>query len=247
MINLIYEKYISVIYMQLIEKYYQKTLLIVYIDKEDKIMAGGKLIENLAYEELIHICNLTEQIDFSGVKINEKGISWDGELIIYDSKQAFESGKKEGNERKVPIQLKGKMSNDNTKKDFGYSIDYKDLKNYSLNSGCLFLVVSIIPNGKNVVYYEILSKKYISQLINSRGIKKSYTISFRKISNFKDFYDVVLQAYIILNNRIMTKSIKIAMKNMKPNMTRTLNPSVKNTGDDISLIIETDDFKCEFE
>lgn len=211
-------------------------------------MAGGKLIENLAYEELVHICNLTKKIDFSEVKINEKGISWDGELIIYGSKKAFENGKKEGNECKIPIQLKGKMSKDNTEKDFiYYSVDYKDLKNYSRNSGCLFLVVLIIPNGKNVVYYNILSKKYINQVINAKSIKKGYTIPFKKINDFKDFYDAVLQADLILNNRIWTKSTKIQMKNMKPDETKILKPSVKNKEDDILLIIETDDFECEFE
>lgn len=203
-------------------------------------MASGKLIENLSFEELVHICNLTRRIDFANVKINEKGISWDGELTMYSSEKNFENGKKEGKEKRVPIQLKGKKaSKDALKETIKFPVDKRDILNYYNNSGCLFLVVLIMPDTTRHMYYEILSRQYISGL-DQFDDNKEILVGLTKVRNAQDFLEIVHRAYLILNNKIKKTGDKITIKRFEPNKTLTLKPSAKYNGNSVSLIIEED-------
>lgn len=209
-------------------------------------MSKGKLIENLSYEKLVHICNLTRRVDFSNIRINEKGISWDGDLVIYNSINEFENGIKSGREKRVPIQLKGKSYGDIEWKDtILYGLDTRDLKNYYNSSGCLVLVVLIMPNNKSYMYYNILSKSDIKELLQKE--KRKHSVLFRKINNSIDFLNIVLKAdYTFHKKKIL--SGRVIFNKIKPNETVSIEPTVRNNdGDDYTLIIAEETLSHEFQ
>lgn len=203
---------------------------------------NSKKVENLAYEALVHLCNQTEQVDFAQVRLNDKTISWDGELILFNSKESFCNGKKDGLEKRIPIQLKGytdKISDITPTTSF--DIDMKDLKNYETNNGCLFLLVTIKSNNL-VTYYNILSRKKLQSLIS---LQKQCRIQLNIINDPKHFLQILTSAYLTFNNRISSSTAKITFKNLSPGQIIPLAPSVINDNGSSILKLQLKDIDIE--
>lgn len=95
---------------------------------------------------------------------NDKEPSWDGFVYIYEDKLK-EKSKLRG---RMPIQVKGKVFEDHSKKEISYSMLVSDLKNYLNDGGCILFVVYIGSEGltKKIYYCELTPVKLIHLFSN---------------------------------------------------------------------------------
>ena len=83
---------------------------------------------------------MSEYLDESDIHMNDKTVSWDGNIIYYKNKKPTSTG----NEFLIPIQVKGKEYNTLPDSDsISYPVDIYDLKNYLKNGGVIFFVDAI--------------------------------------------------------------------------------------------------------
>ncbi|OMI26580.1 hypothetical protein BTA31_13240 [Bacillus haynesii] len=141
------------------------------------------IIEHLACLE-INNCILQEPFHMiSNVQWNDKGLSFDGNITLYQSNQI----KKENFVGIVPIQIKGTTRYKKTSKQnkFRHPIDKKDLEVYYKNgAGVIYFVVTVNPeNYVRQAYFKLLAPLDLKQLLeqlDSSG-NDSVTVSFKKL------------------------------------------------------------------
>ena len=63
--------------------------------------------ETFSISELQRMCAMSEYLEESDIHMNDKSISWDGNIIYFKNKKP----KVVGNELLIPIQVKGKNLN----------------------------------------------------------------------------------------------------------------------------------------
>lgn len=105
------------------------------------------------------------------ISSNDKTPSWDGEILVYNSK----SFTKENLLGKVPAQVKGKERKRKIRKAT-FSCEITDLKNYYNDGGCIFFLVYINSKNKNepeVYYRQLLVFDLARILKDGRGKKKT--------------------------------------------------------------------------
>ena len=88
--------------------------------------------ETFSITTLQRMCAMSEYLDESDIHMNDKTVSWDGNIIYYKNKKPTSTG----NEFLIPIQVKGKEYNTLPDSDsISYPVDIYDLKNYLKNGG----------------------------------------------------------------------------------------------------------------
>lgn len=96
--------------------------------------------ETFSITTLQRMCAMSEYLDESDIHMNDKTVSWDGNIIYYKNKKPTSTG----NEFLIPIQVKGKEYNTLPDSDsISYPVDIYDLKNYLKNGGVIFFVDAI--------------------------------------------------------------------------------------------------------
>ena len=91
--------------------------------------------ETFSITTLQRMCARSEYLDESDIHMNDKTVSWDGNIIYYKTKKPASTG----NEFLIPIQVKGKEYNILPDSDsISYPVDINDLKNYLKNGGVIF-------------------------------------------------------------------------------------------------------------
>lgn len=137
-------------------------------------------IENIAVTAVNRETNKYSRL-LSDIKTNDKTISWDGQIFVY-KKEKFT---KENLYGVVPVQIKGKLSENLTKDIIPYSLDVKDLINYKNIQGTFLLVVLI--NSRNTdlqqIYYKQLLPVDLELLLQeSSCLQKTKTIYCKKLT-----------------------------------------------------------------
>ena len=83
--------------------------------------------ETFSITTLQRMCARSEYLDESDIHMNDKTVSWDGNIIYYKTKKPASTGY----EFLIPIQVKGKEYNTLPDSDsISYPVDINDLKNY---------------------------------------------------------------------------------------------------------------------
>jgi len=127
--------------------------------------------------EAIDSCPLLK----ADVKLGDKGISWDGDILYYNN----HGQKKSQLEGILPVQVKGKTVNKFKSKNCSYSCEISDLKNYLLKKGVIFFVVEIDTSmGEHRIYYAVLLPVDLRRLLeNAKTSQKTATIHLKYIPN----------------------------------------------------------------
>lgn len=113
----------------------------------------SKTIETLsinAVTESIDVCDYLQQF----ISSNDKYPSWDGEVIIYDGVNKS----KDHIKGRMPVQVKGKVSEDLSADSISFGVDVSDLDNYLHDGGVMYFVVLIRPiTLEKKIYYSELT------------------------------------------------------------------------------------------
>ena len=115
---------------------------------------------------------------------NDKTISWDGEIFVYNT----DACRKEDLRGRVPVQVKGiSLKKQPTDPTISYSLSIDDLTNYKKDQGILLFVVALHLNGEAIshkIYYATLLPVELKQLLQVLpDSTKTKTIKCRQLSN----------------------------------------------------------------
>ena len=102
--------------------------------------------------------------------INEgdKEPSWDGNIYIYANKD-----KRKESIKKVPVQVKGKQSDDFSLDTIKYPVTVVDLENYLIDGGVVFFVVYISKDGRDTKIYYLKSRYIIHRFAQNQGLLRT--------------------------------------------------------------------------
>lgn len=150
-------------------------------------------LEKIATASVKTSISITDELS-SFINEGDKEPSWDGNIYIYANKD-----KRKESIKKVPVQVKGKQSDDFSLDTIKYPVTVVDLENYLNDGGVVFFVVYISKDGRNTkIYYCCLLPVKIRNILD-RNIKKNKKLSIefdsfpedneRKVSLFLNFYD----------------------------------------------------------
>ncbi|GMG67016.1 DUF4365 domain-containing protein [Tetragenococcus halophilus] len=124
---------------------------------------------------------------------NDKEPSWDG-FIYVNSDENF---RKKSTQR-VPVQVKGKYSEELNKEIISYSVEVTDLENYLKDHGVIYFVICVKNKKEYAIYYStldiielknILSKVKPNQKKKVIKLKRLPEENAQKINIFKSFLD----------------------------------------------------------
>lgn len=135
-----------------------------------------KTIETLAVNAVRDSIVISDFLD-QFIADNDKEPSWDGFVYIYKNKNK----KKENLKGRLPVQVKGKISNDFSKEEISFPISIIDLNNYLYDGGVVFFVVYIASDGvkKQIYYVELLPIK-IRVILSGIGKQKAKNVKLKK-------------------------------------------------------------------
>ncbi len=160
--------------------------------------------ETLSITDLQRMCAESEYLEESDIHMNDKTLSWDGNIIYYENKKPAATG----NEYIIPIQVKGKEYSKLPRTDFiAYPVKTRDLNNYLKNGGVIFFVDAIEITGfKNRMYAKILLPVDLIKLMEGKEKQDSITIHLKHIGTIRE-----LENLCILFNRNRPKQAMISI------------------------------------
>lgn len=114
---------------------------------------------------------------------NDKGPSWDGEILVYKDKEQ----KKEDLLARVPIQIKGKICNkwsEMSKNEIKYPVSRIDMQNYFNDGGLIYFVVYIYEDKKTNeikknIYYNSLLPVDLKKHLDESKTQKQKSLRFK--------------------------------------------------------------------
>ena len=125
---------------------------------------------------------------------NDKEPSWDGTVYIYKNKDCTKDNLK----GRLPVQTKGKESDDLTKDEISYAMSVVDLNNYLDDGGAILFVVYIGNGGlcKKIYYIALTPIKLRIELGTANGqktktlkLKEFPTDNNKKVAIFLNCYE----------------------------------------------------------
>ena len=140
--------------------------------------------ETFSVSELERMCAMSEYLEESDIHMNDKTISWDGNIIYYKNRKP----KATGNEYLIPIQIKGKCYEElPVEKTISYSVETKDLNNYLNNGGAIFILGAIEKQTGHVkMYAKILLPVDIIKIVNGKDKQGHHTIHLTHMEKVRD-------------------------------------------------------------
>lgn len=131
---------------------------------------------------------------------NDKTPSWDGSIEVYNRDNA----KKEYLDGVVPIQVKGKFSDDLSFNSIKYSIEVNDLKNYQNNGGVVFFV--ILCNYEDFrIFYTSLLPFDIDLLLKDKNMQNTISVELDMLPNNEREVYLMLKDFIYHSKRQMQR------------------------------------------
>lgn len=165
-------------------------------------------LETIATSSVKSSISVTDELS-PFINERDKEPSWDGNIYIYAN-----SDKRKEGIKKVPVQVKGKQSDDFSSETVKYPVTVVDLENYLNDGGVVFFVVYISGDGrKTKIYYSCLLPVKIRNILSS-NIKKKKKISIelssfpedngKKVSLFLNFYDHMKKQTSFANTKLQS-------------------------------------------
>ena len=140
-------------------------------------------IEKGAIETLKRTVRLHEKMD-EYLKEDDKGPSWDGDIILYSN----EDLKSEHIKYRIPTQVKGKNDEKLLKRNgFTYPVQYKNLRNYLNDGGVCYFVIVISNDGERAsIFYSALTPIKLKALLKGterKGPEQTRNIPLIRLKN----------------------------------------------------------------
>lgn len=144
--------------------------------------------ETLSITTLQRMCARSEYLEESDIHMNDKTVSWDGNIIYFKNKKPSSTG----NEFLIPVQVKGKEYDVLPEADIiGYSVEMNDLKNYLKNGGIVFFVDAIAKTeDKEKMYAKILLPVDIMNIMRGKEEQGHITIYLDYIETTRDLEEL---------------------------------------------------------
>ena len=144
--------------------------------------------ETFSITTLQRMCARSEYLDESDIHMNDKTVSWDGNIIYYKTKKPASTG----NEFLIPIQVKGKEYNILPDSDsISYPVDINDLKNYLKNGGVIFFVDAISKTEYNdKMYAKILLPVDIVHMMKGKEEQGSITVHLNHVKTVRELEEL---------------------------------------------------------
>lgn len=144
--------------------------------------------ETFSITTLQRMCARFEYLDESDIHMNDKTVSWDGNIIYYKTKKPASTG----NEFLIPIQVKGKEYNILPDSDsISYPVDINDLKNYLKNGGVIFFVDAISKTEYNdKMYAKILLPVDIVHIMKGKEEQGSITVHLNHVKTVRELEEL---------------------------------------------------------
>ena len=144
--------------------------------------------ETFSITTLQRMCARSEYLDESDIHMNDKTVSWDGNIIYYKTKKPASTG----NEFLIPIQVKGKEYNTLPDSDsISYPVDINDLKNYLKNGGVIFFVDAISKTEySDKMYAKILLPVDIVHIMKGKEEQGSITVHLNHVKTVRELEEL---------------------------------------------------------
>lgn len=124
-------------------------------------MISNNWIEEKSIEIVKKSLLKTKLIDCSQINIGDKGVSWDGNILVFSNKK-----RNKNDVRIIPVQIKGTTKHIPKKKAY-FVLDIEHVKNFYRNGGILFFCVYLNENNENhKIYYSSLLASDLWHLIS---------------------------------------------------------------------------------
>lgn len=119
------------------------------------------------------------------INSGDKEPSWDGDIEVY--RKAGSSHSKKDLDIKIPIQVKGKISDHIRKKRINYPVQISDMQNYLRTGGTVYFVVYMDPSGeKTRIYYAPMLPFELKKILNEYGTQVTRQITMKMLPQNKD-------------------------------------------------------------
>ena len=157
----------------------------------DSTVGGNMDIEKLATAAVVASISKTDVLS-PYIKEGDTEPSWDGFIYIFQTKK-----KKKENLKRVPVQVKGTISNDHSSDKIKFDVSVVDLNNYYNNGGCVYFVVYLDANGENpqIYYTSLLPFKIIQILKDTKKEQQTKRIEFEAFPSESDKKVATLLAF----------------------------------------------------
>lgn len=126
------------------------------------------------------------------INSGDKEPSWDGDIEVY--KKAGTNHSKSDLNLKIPIQVKGKVSDNLRKKTISYSVQISDMRNYLRVGGTVYFVVCMDSSGeKTQIYYAPMLPFELKKILDKYGTQGTRQMQMKMLPKDKgEMTDVFL-------------------------------------------------------
>ena len=183
---------------------------------------NNSFAESISTSYLNILLSKTHRIDTSDIHRGEKGMCWDGSLIIFDDKGT----NKRNIYGKIPIQIKSIHSSGKSNK---FSIRKDDLLSYQKEGWLLYFYIKLDNNDNASIFYLPLQLLDITNMLKKFGDKNTKSFVFKPFPCEKDEIVSLMTSFIDERNRHMQ---------LIPNVAST-DDLVKIKGKDVKLFFDT--------
>ncbi|NDO51446.1 hypothetical protein FMM75_19315 [Lachnospiraceae bacterium MD335] len=144
--------------------------------------------ETFSVTELQRMCEMSEYLDGKDIHMNDKTVSWDGNIIYFKNKKPTVTG----NEFLIPVQVKGREYKTLPDKNrLSFSVETVDLKNYLKNEGIIFFVIAIEKcSYRTKMFAKILLPIDLVGIMNNKEEQGSITIHLNHIETVKELEEI---------------------------------------------------------
>lgn len=119
------------------------------------------------------------------INSGDKEPSWDGDIEVY--KKAGSNHAKDDLDIKIPVQVKGKVSDHLRKKTINYPVQISDMQNYLRVGGTVYFVVYMDPSGeKTQIYYAPMLPFELKKILKKYGTQNTRQIQMKMLPKGKD-------------------------------------------------------------
>ena len=140
-------------------------------------------IESSAAGSVKAILNDTGYIDASNIKERDKFPVWDGDLLVYSSKEHWNN---ESIRYKIPVQVKGTEAR--IENSLKFKIRTNDLKKYRDDGGVIYFVVQVDKNNStnNKIFYRDLLPVNVKKILKNKTNQGSISVDIKILPEKKE-------------------------------------------------------------
>ena len=138
-------------------------------------------IESSAAGSVKAILNDTGYIDASNIKERDKFPVWDGDLLVYSSKEHWNN---ESIRYKIPVQVKGTEAR--IENSLKFKIRTNDLKKYRDDGGVIYFVVQVDKNNStnNKIFYRDLLPVNVKKILKNKTNQGSISVDIKILPEY---------------------------------------------------------------